>query len=245
MAEKPDVHVFDTLDDLASGLADAVAREIDDAVRSRGRCSIALSGGSTPVPLHRILATRFRESIPWSDVHVFWGDERYVSADHVLSNYRMAKETLLDHVPCPAGNVHPMPTHLTNPMDAAGMYEATLREYFDGEWPRFDVMLLGIGADGHTASLFPGSESLEESTRWALAVTTPAEPAIRLTLTLPVLNRSTGVHFMVAGASKASAVRAILAGRADPADYPAAGVQPVSRAAAWWLDREAARELPG
>jgi 6-phosphogluconolactonase len=172
-------------------------------------------------------------------VHVFWGDERYVPHDDPRSNYRMAKETLLDHVPCPASNIHPMPTELADPDAAAREYDATLQSYFGDGPPRFDVVLLGIGGEGHTASIFPGSPALTETTRWTLAVTTPADPRIRLTLTLPVLTKVAEIDILVAGSEKHDALAHILANNADPQRFPAAGVRLAAGKVTWWLDRPA------
>ena len=227
------------VDELSLRAAEAVARTIDDAVRSTGRCSLVLSGGSTPRALYGLLASRFREQIPWTHVHVFWGDERYVPPGDAHSNYRMAKETLLDHVPCPTANVHPMPTHVSVPDAAARDYEATLRSYFSGAPPAFDLVLLGLGPEGHTASLFPGSPALSEPTRWVLAVTAPADPPSRLTLTFPALNQAANAYFLVTGSNKARALHQILTGTADPNTYPAAGVRLASGTLIWWADRDA------
>lgn len=237
-----DVRVFPDVDELSLGVAGAVVRTINDAVRSQGRCALVLSGGSTPRPLYGLLASRFRGQIPWAHVHVFWGDERYVPPADPHSNYRMARETLLDRVPCPAANVHPMPTHLSDPDAAARDYEAVVRSYFAGEPPAFDLVLLGLGEEGHTASLFPGSTALEERTRWVVAVKTPADPPTRLTLTLPVLNRAAHAYFLVAGASKGRALHHILSGAADPGVFPAAGVRLDSGTVTWWVDRDAATQ---
>jgi 6-phosphogluconolactonase len=155
----------------------------------------------------------------------------------------MAKETLLDHVPCPAANVHSMPTHFSDADAAARDYEKTLREYFVGESPRFDLVLLGLGPEGHTASLFPGSPALQERTRWVVAVTAPAEPPIRLTLTLPALTRAANTFFLVTGLDKAQALDHVLVGHADPNIYPAAGVRPVEGTLIWWVDQEAAAQV--
>src|SRR5688572_24616891 len=163
----------------------AAARTISESVRGAGRCSLVLSGGNTPRTFYGLLASEFRDQIPWPHIHIFWGDERYVSPHDPDSNYRLARETLLDHVPCPAANIHPMPTQFASPEDAARDYERTLRNYFGTDWPHFDLLLLGIGKEGHTASLFPGSRALRERTRWVAAVETPANPSLRLTLTLP------------------------------------------------------------
>jgi 6-phosphogluconolactonase len=173
-------------------------------------------------------------------VHVFWGDERYVSADDPASNYRMAKETLLDHVPCPPANVYPMPTHFPSADAAARDYEKTLRNYFGSDWPHFDLSLLGFGEDGHTASLFPNSPVLGERMRWVVAVETPAEPSWRLTLTLPAITRAANTYVLVTGSKKASALHQVLTGVADPITYPAAGVRLAEGTLIWWVDRGAA-----
>ena len=175
---KPDLRVCADLGDLSRRAAEAAVGTINDAVRTAGTCSIVLSGGATPRTLYRLLASEFRAQIPWAQVQVFWGDERYVPPEDPRSNYRMATETLLDHVPCPPKNIHPMPTHFQNADVAARDYERTLRTHFVDEWPHFDLVLLGVGDDGHTASLFPGSLALAERTRWVVAAQAPVEPAI-------------------------------------------------------------------
>jgi 6-phosphogluconolactonase len=239
---KPDVRVFPDVNELSLRAAEAVARTLNDAVRLTRRCSLVLSGGNTPRTLYSLLASRFREQIPWAHVHVFWGDERYVSPSDAHSNYRMAKDTLLDHVPCPASNVHPMPTHSSDPDAAARDYEATLRSYFSDAPPVFDLVLLGLGPEGHTASLFPGLSVLAEPTRWVRAVTAPADPPVRLTLTFPALTRAANVYFLVTCSNKARALHHILTGTADPNTFPAAGVRPASGTLIWWVDRDAAAQ---
>lgn len=236
----PDLRVCADLADLSRRAAEATVATTNDAVRTRGRCSIVLSGGSTPRTLYRLLASEFRARIPWPNVQVFWGDERYVSPDDSRSNYRMAKEALLDHVPCPPANIHPMPTHFPSADVAARDYERTLRNHFVGEWPHFDLVLLGIGDDGHTASLFPGSLALAERTRWVVAAQAPVDPQLRLTLTLPALTRAAAVYVLVTGASKAEALRHVLEGPGDRIKYPAAGVRLGADSVTWWADREAA-----
>jgi 6-phosphogluconolactonase len=239
---KPDLRIFSDVNELSLRAAEAVARTVNDAVRSTGRCSLVLSGGDTPRTLYGLLASRFREQIPWARVHVFWGDERYVPPDDAQSNYRMAKETLLDHVSCPAANVHPMPTHFSDPDTAAPArdYEATLRSYFSGQPSAFGLVLLGLGPEGHTASVFPGSPALAEPTRWVLAVTAPADPPSRLTLTFAALNRAANAYFLVTGSNKARALHDILTGTADPNTCPAAGVRLAAGTLIWWVDRDAA-----
>jgi 6-phosphogluconolactonase len=241
LRERPDIRVLPDLSALSLRAAEAAVGIINDVVRVRGRCSLVLSGGSTPKPLHRLLASAFRDRIPWPQVEVFWGDERYVPHDDARSNYRMARETLLDHVPCPIANMHPMPTHFSDPDDAARDYQTTLERYFGGEEPRLDLVLLGMGPDGHTASLFPGSAALHEETRWVVAATVPAEPPRRLTMTFPAFARSVQAHFLVAGADKATALGHVLSGSADPTVYPAAGVRTAPQGRlVWWIDRPAA-----
>ena len=237
---KPDLRVCADLADLSRRAGEATAGTINDAVRASGTCSIVLSGGSTPRTLYQLLASELRPRIPWSNVHIFWGDERYVAPEDPRSNYRMAKEALLDHVPCLPANIHPMPTHFPSADVAARDYERTLRHQFAGDWPQFDLVLLGIGDDGHTASLFPGSLALAERTRWVVAARAPVEPHVRLTLTLPALTRGGAVHVLVSGAAKADALRHVLEGAGDWIKYPAAGVRLGTAPVIWWADREAA-----
>lgn len=237
------VRVFPTLAELSLRAAEASVRVIEDAVRVRGRCSVALSGGNTPRPLYALLAGDFRDRIRWAHVHVFWADERYVPAGDPASNYRMARESLLDHVPCPAGNVHPVPTHFASPDVAAHAYEDTLRAHFPAAWPSFDLAYLGIGEEGHTASLFPESAGIEEKARWVIAVEVPADPPRRITLTLPALLRAADIHVLVAGPEKSGALRHVLIGDPDPTQWPAAGIRRTGGRLTWWLDRAAAAEL--
>ena len=240
LTSKPDVRVCADRADLSRRAAEAAVATINEAVRIAGTCSVVLSGGSTPHALYSLLASEFRARIAWANVQVFWGDERYVSPEDPHSNYRMAKETLLDHVACPPANIHPMPTHFPGAEAAARDYERTLRNHFRGDWPHFDLVLLGVGDDGHTASLFPGSLALAERTRWVVAARAPVEPQVRLTLTLPALTRAAAVHVLVAGAAKADAVQHVFEGAGDWIKYPAAGVRVAAESVVWWLDREAA-----
>jgi 6-phosphogluconolactonase len=236
------LHIVDARE-LGERMADAVATTIREVVGSTGRCSLVLSGGKTPIDLHRALATRHRDDVPWPDVHVFWSDERYVPTDDTRSNYGMALETLLDHVPCPPSNIHPMTTTFRDPSDAARAYEATLAAWFDGAPPSFDLTLLGMGADGHTASLFPQSSTLDERERAVVDLRANAETPVRLTLTLPVLLASARNWFLVAGAEKSSAVRDLLSAGADPRVLPAAALLRARGEVVWWLDRDAAAQL--
>jgi len=237
---KHDLRVCEDVNDVSRRAADAIVTAIDDAIVQHGRCSIALAGGNTPRPVYRLLATQFKEQIPWGVVHVFFGDERFVPPGDPHRNETMVRQALLDHVPCPPSNVHPVPAAGTA-AEAASEYEAALQRHFATEWPRFDLVLLGLGDDAHTASLFPHSPALAEQKRWAIEATAPAEPRVRVTLTLPVFNHAALVHFVVTGASKAPALRLALEG-SDPESSPASGVRP-ARPAVWWVDRDAARAL--
>jgi len=232
----PDVRVFPDLAALSDAAAAWVADELAESAATRGRASLVLSGGSTPTLLYERLATRFKGRVPWQQLHVFWSDERYVPHDDRLSNYRMAKETLLDRVSIPDDQVHPMPTHFAAPPDAAREYETVVTEFFAGRPPIFDVTLLGLGADGHTASAFEGSPALT-SGRVAIAITAPAEPPARLTLTLPVLARGRLVGVLVSGASKAAALAASLSGR--DSHLPGAVLARTASTLVWWVDRDA------
>lgn len=236
---KHDLRVCTDVNDLSRRTADAVATAISNAISQRGRCSIAVSGGSTPRPMYRLLAAEFTNRIPWTGVHVFWGDERFVPAGDPQRNETMVRKALLDHVPCPSSNIHAVPAAATAD-EAAAQYDAVLRKHFGAE-PRFDLVLLGLGTDGHTASLFPHSAALREHERWVVAVTGPAEPPLRVTLTLPAFNHAALTFFMVAGTDKASALQHVFDG-ADPESYPAAGIRPPG-GAVWWVDKAAAQAV--
>lgn len=239
-----DLRIFSDPETLSRAAAQAIAAYIQSAIQKQDRFSLVLAGGNTPRMLYAALAAEFDRSIPWERVQLFWGDERYVPHDDPLSNYRLVRETLLDRIPIPSQNVHPMPTAFPQPDDAARAYEMALHEYFPPPWPRFDLVLLGIGADGHTASLFPGSPALEERQRWVTAVRAPAEPPQRLTLTMPAILQSAGVYFLVVGRDKAPALGDAVAGLRDWNHHPAAMVFHVAvGAVVAWADESAAALL--
>ncbi len=215
----------------------------DQSVNSRGRFTVALAGGSTPKHLYSLLATpEFQEQIPWPRVRFFWGDERCVPPDHPESNYRMVHESLLSKVPIPVENVYRMEGE-KDPQLAALRYEETLRRFFqlsDEDLPRFDLILLGLGEDGHTASLFPGSHAVEETNRLVTALYVEKLKAHRLTLTLPVLNNSANIFFLVAGKNKAGVLRDLLQGGHGPEPLPAQRVKPQEGRLLWFADQAAA-----
>ena len=229
---------------LASEAAQRIARLARDAAGSRGRFSLALSGGSTPGVLYRLLAEEpYRSQVPWAQTHLFWADERCVPPGDPGSNYRLAYEALIARVSIPAENVHRIRGELA-PEAAARAYDRELRRFFGGPNPRFDLVLLGLGGDGHTASLFPGSEALEETERLAAATTAfyDNRPAGRVTLTLPALNGARQVLFLVSGPEKANIVRAVLVD--GEVRLPAQRIHPVAGQLAWLLDAAAAALLP-
>ncbi|MFZ0642865.1 MAG: 6-phosphogluconolactonase [Candidatus Acidiferrales bacterium] len=240
---KLDTRIFPDIDALSRGTLEEVLCNLKEAVAQRGRFAIALSGGHTPAKMYALWGApgKYRDETPWDRVHMFWGDERYVPADDPLSNYRMTREALLAHVPIPAANVHPAPTSLPTPEKAVEAYDAQLRGFFGAAEPAFDVTLLGLGPEGHCASLFPGSPALEEKQRWVVAVQVAAKPPNRLTLTLPVLNRSRNVYFLVAGKDKRE-ILAALRSEPDsrPSQYPAGRIRPTDGRVLWMLDQAAA-----
>jgi len=238
------LRIMPDMDALSQAAAAAVAQAVHEAVAARGRCCLALAGGVTPRQLYQLLATRYRREIPWNQVHCFFGDERYVPADDPRSNYRMAKEALLDRVHLPVNHIHPMPTNEPDYRQAAALYEQTLREEFgEDPYPRFDLVLLGLGEDGHTASLFPHSTVLEERVRWVAPSLAPTEPHCRLTLTYPVFNHAARVHFLVSGGSKARALRLALRDDAHYEMAPASAIRPPDGELVWWVDEAAAMEI--
>ncbi|MBA2453294.1 MAG: 6-phosphogluconolactonase [Chloroflexia bacterium] len=234
------LRIYPSVGDLQDACAEQVAQALKPTTESQ-TMTIALSGGSTPRHMHELLAQR--PHVDWSRVHVFWGDERTVPPDHEESNFRMAKESLLDRASIPEDQIHRMAGE-KDPVVAAEEYEKKIQAVFNvrpPEMPRFDVVILGMGADGHTASLFPDTKALLELKRYAVANHVPQQNTVRLTLTFPVLNAAQLVIFMVAGADKAGAVERCLQGTEDVP--PAGQVQPTDGQRRWLLDAEAAARL--
>jgi 6-phosphogluconolactonase len=242
--EANEVRIFHDAAELARAAADEISFRIQETLRQSGRFTWALSGGSTPRALYRLLASdEYRERLPWHAIHFFWGDERHVPPDDAKSNFRMAREAMLDAVPVPPENIHRIAGEEPDAERAAKLYEDELRSFFalaPGEWPRFDLVLLGLGKDGHTASLFPGSDAVRERERLVVAPWVEAQRTFRITLTPPVLSHARRALFLVSGAEKAAALQAVLAGRREPDRYPA---QAVEGNRLWLVDREAARLL--
>jgi 6-phosphogluconolactonase len=230
--------LYETPEELAEASARDFATMTQEAMDERGRFAVALAGGSTPKATYEVLARDYANELDWSRVHVFFGDERIVPPDDEDSNYRMAYETLLSHVP--VGSVHRMRGELP-PDEAAAAYEEELRAFFGQvDVPRFDLILCGLGEDGHTLSLFPETAALDVNDRWVVANPVLKLGTTRLTLTIPVLNASRAVTFLVAGENKAEALKEVLEGDADPRAYPAKLVRPESRDLTLMVDRAAA-----
>jgi 6-phosphogluconolactonase len=232
---------------LYEAAADVFQRVSSEAVRDRGVCRVALAGGSTPKGLYALLAddARWTNAVRWDALDVFWGDERHVGPDHRDSNYRMADEAMLSKVPVPPARVHRVLAENPDAAAAANSYEAEIRTASGVATgvPRFDVILLGLGSDGHTASLFPGTLALSERNRLVVANWVEKMAAYRITMTLPVLNAARVVMFLVAGADKAEALRAVLQPKPDSPPLPAALVRPEGGRVLWLLDPAAARRL--
>jgi 6-phosphogluconolactonase len=233
--------VYETPEELAEAAARDFVARANEAINGRGRFAVALAGGSTPKATYEVLARDCADDLDWSKVHVFFGDERPVPPDHEDSNYRTARETLLSRIR--VGSVHRLRCELPSE-EAAAAYEEDLREFFGpDEPPSFGLILLGLGADGHTASLFPETSALEETDRWVVANPVLKLEATRLTLTVPVINAAKAVTFLVSGSDKAEALKEILERDADPREYPAKLIRPENGVLTWMVDRAAAKRL--
>jgi 6-phosphogluconolactonase len=243
-------HVYPHADALARAAAVELQRLAQESIAQRGVFTLALSGGSTPKKLYALLATDpgFRE-FPWDKTQLFFGDERHVPPDHPDSNFRMTQGTLMTSGRVPEPHLHRVSAELPNAADAAAQYEAEMRAFFttdkclDG-FPRFDAVLLGMGPDGHTASLFPGSKGLDEAKRWVIANWVEKFNTDRITFTFPVLNAARHVLLLVAGADKTDMLYEIFVTKRDQAAYPVQSVVPVDGIKAWLLDEAAAAKLP-
>lgn len=234
------VEVLSSQADLISRSLTLVQEKILAAIAQRGICTIALSGGSTPKALYEAIA---KQNLPWEKIHVFWGDERYVPPDHPDSNQKMARQAWLDRVNIPSNNIHPMPTSAGDPAADVLKHQTEIEEFFSisaGEVPIFDIVLLGMGDDGHTASLFPHTEALLVSDRLITVGNKDGQP--RLTFTAPLINNAREVIFIVSGANKQTALAQVFAQEADAMNYPSRLIQPQGQL--WWLlDESAAKNL--
>lgn len=243
---KPSIRLFKDLEELSRAAADLFVEQSAGAITERKQFLVALNGGSTPNRLFQLLATEFREKVDWMNVYVFWGDERCVPTDDPGSSYGQAREMLLRHVPIPESNVHRVQGEL-GPVEASEDYSLILKEFApDGlEWPRFDLVYLGMGEDGHTASLFPGSPVDVSEPTMPVTANYQDRPANRVTLTPAVFNRARMVAFMATGEKKAQTLAEVLSGRYNPERYPAQRIEPKEGKLIWLVDEDAASRLPG
>ena len=242
---KPQIHRYPSLEHLSRAAAEYICEIAERAIKERGIFTFVLSGGTTPRLLYEKLAREpYARRVDWQHTHLFWGDERCVPSDSPDSNYSLALQTLISKVDVPPSNIHRIPATTGSPKAVAAEYETTLREFFQASaasdpstsFPSFDLVLLGMGADGHTASLFPGDAALEERASWVVAVegSSASPPVQRITLTFPVFNEAKCVLFLVAGSNKLKVLLEIL-NNPHTATYPAAQVQPLGRLL-WFID---------
>jgi len=242
----PEIKILENAEAVANAATREFLRRAAVAVTERGLFTVVLSGGSTPRLLFREMASAAARDLPWKKVHLFWGDERTVPPDHPDSNFQMVQEELLARVEVPAGNIHRMHGEDSDPAAAAADYETELRAFFDlrsRQLPRFDLVFLGLGADGHTASLFPGSEALTETERLVVAPWVAQLKTRRLTLTARVLNHAACVVFLVTGEEKAEILQRALEGPRNPLELPCQLIEPGDGELMWIIDTAAARLL--
>lgn len=242
MSSAPELRIFETPADLFRGAAEEFCNQALTAIAQRDKFSVALSGGSTPKSLYTLLASGAFPKFPWDKTYFFFGDERHVPPDHPESNYRMANEAMLSKAP--AANVFRVPAEMKDADAAATVYEQTLRSFFGlgpSELPRFDLILLGLGPDGHSASLFPGTSALNENKKLVVANWVEKFKTHRITFTFPVLNEAACVMFLACGADKAGILRQVLEN--PQADLPSQRVRPTNGRLAWMVDRAAAAAL--
>lgn len=237
--------IFDNPEELSQYAARRFSELAQEAVDRNGRFTVALTGGSSPKQLHKLLANPpYSDQIPWQKVHIFWGDERYVPLSDDRSNAKMAFETLLNHVDIPENQVYVMTSD--KPADVfAKQYEQTILNHFAEAPPVFDLILLGMGDDGHTASLFPGTDVLHEKEKLVSSLFLPAQDMHRITMTAPLLNKAAQVMMLVFGKKKSETLQQVLKGPYQPEHLPVQLIQPESGKQTWLVDEEAASHLKG
>lgn len=237
------ISVLPDLEALSHAAAGLVVERSNLAIDAHSRFSVVLSGGSTPQRTYELLGSPpYRDQIRWEKLHVFWGDERCVPIDDPRNNAKMAYEALLDKVPVPPHQIHPV-VCAGNPSEAAKDYEDLIQVFFQGQQPRFDLIFLGLGADGHTASLFPRTPVLNEDQRWTAEVYVRGQDFQRITLTVPVINSADAVLFLVSGSEKARALYEVREGTPNPQRYPAQLISPPEGQLIWLVDQEAAAHI--
>ena len=238
-----ELHIYKNPDELSRSVAAWIADTITATLKQQDRFTIALSGGSTPKALHKLLAASpYKEKIDWSKLHVFWGDERAVPFDDDRNNAKMAYDTLLKFVPIPPYHIHAMRTDI-GPEESAAEYEKILHMYFDNTPLSFDLVLLGMGDDGHTLSLFPGTAAVHEEKAWTIAYFLKAQDMYRITLTKTIVNKAAKVAFLTTGANKAHALKEVQEGAYNPDLYPSQEIRPTNGELHWFVDEAAAADL--
>lgn len=238
-----EIQVAVDVKDLSKRVADLLKYDIEETLRSKDRYTLVLSGGSTPKALYQLLATEpYRSSIPWDKIHFFWGDERFVPFEDDRNNAKMAFEELLNHVPVVKENIHIMRTDLRHE-EASQHYETILHSYFTKEGETFDFVLLGMGDDGHTLSLFPKTEIIQEKEKWVSSFYLDSQSMYRISLTAPVVNKARKVVFMATGKNKAKMLQNVLEGESNVNLYPSQIIQPITGTLYWFVDQEAASEI--
>ncbi len=239
------IRIYPGMEELSHAAAQLFVHTARRALDRSGRFAVVLSGGHTPELTYRLLGQEpSRSQVDWQKIHVFWGDERCVSRDDFRNNARMAFHALLDHVPIPPNQVHPVPSEQA-PEQAAAHYEMVLREFFQDLPGGFDLVFLGLGDNGHTASLFPHTPILEEQDRWVKEVYLAEQDMYRISLTARLINRAATVAFLVSGKNKSGVLRQVLLEPPQPQELPAQLIHPLDGEMVWFVDRDAARELPG
>ena len=233
------IQIYHDIESLSRAAAEIFVVQSQQAIKDNGRFSVALSGGHTPTRTYELLAQQpFRDQVQWLQVHIFWGDERCVLSNDSRSNERTARQALLDHVPIPKEQIYPI--HCSQePHQTAENYEKLLRNFFTGQSHMFDLVFLGLGENGHTASLFPYSPILDERKRWSAEVYVAEENLYRVTLTAPLINQAALVAFLVAGATKARVLKEVLEGPWDPSCLPAQLIRPKNSNLYWLVDKKA------
>ena len=248
--KNPEIQIVENAEAVSRIAAEMMVSLAQQKLKSKESCTVALSGGSTPKNMFTILANdaALRDQMPWDRVHFFWGDERHVPPDHADSNYRMTNEAMLSKVPVPSENIHRIRAENPDAGKAAEDYEQELRKFFKLEaekMPAFDCVFLGMGPDGHTASLFPGTKAVHERERLVVSNWVDKFDSFRITLTAPVLNNAGMVIFLVSGEEKAEPLQAILEGQKQTDRFPSQLIEPTHGKLLWLVDRAAARKLRG
>ena len=238
-----EVLITKDIDELSNRVADWITAYIEKTLRKQERFTLVLSGGNTPKRLYQLLATpEYSNRVDWTKIHFFWGDERYVPFSDDRNNAKMAFDTLLNHVPVNKENIHLIRTDI-GPEDAASEYEKVLQNYFPDKSHSFDLVLLGMGNNAHTLSLFPGYSVVMEKEKWVSTFFLREEQINRVTLTAPVINAAACIIFLVSGADKAAALHQVLSQEYDPGLYPSQVIQPFTGELFWWVDEAAAVDL--